>query len=315
MNTIILAIGPILILIALGFALGKINFVTDDQFKGLSKLTFVVFIPCLLFLSIYQSDSLTGLSFDLLAAFYLPVITLFFISYLFFRRFFKAQYPKTELLCLATTFSNNVLIGIPILLSLIGEQILLPAFFIVSFHSLLLFTLTTLCAAPDSTQNNSNRRWYRSVATSLWITSRSPIVISLIAGLSLKLLSLELPELLIKPMSYLKYAALPCALMVLGATLARYKVSGQFTLTLLVSSFKLLLLPAMIWFSCHYWFELSATQTAIAVVMSASPVGINVFMFASQDPEASPYLASAILITTSLSMLTIPLWLLILGMV
>ncbi|MEE4245988.1 MAG: AEC family transporter [Kangiellaceae bacterium] len=311
MTTLIYAIVPLLLLIALGYLLSYVKIINRSQLDGLSKLTFIIFIPSLLFISTYQGKSTQGLSVELLAAFYLPLVLLFFISYAIFRFIAKRQFPKTELLCLASTFSNNVLIGIPILLVLVGEEILLPGFFIVSFHSLLLFSLTTLSSGFS---NKTQVSWYRSLASSIWITTRSPIVISLLCGLSLKYFNVELPYLIEQPIVIAKQAALPCALVVLGATLGNYRVTGNLDITLFVSILKLLVLPAMIWFSGVWLFNLPTIYVQIAVIMSASPVGLNVFMFAVQDKQASPYLASTILVSTIMSVLTLPIWLYITGL-
>ncbi len=316
MHTILLSIGPLLVLIGLGFYLGRSNFISKEFLSGLSRLTFTFFIPALLFLSIYQSDDLSNLTSDLLLAFYLPVVGLFGFSFLLFRKLFRAKFPKTELLSLASTFSNNVLIGIPVLISFFGNDVLLPGFFIVSIHSLLLFSLTSLSAALIGSDANSNdSSWYRSVATSLWLTTRSPIVLSLIVGLGLKLIDFSVPTLIIKPLELLQGAALPCALIVLGSSLAKYRVAGDWWTTAVVSAFKLVLLPALVGLSAHFLFGLSDKLIAITVVMSASPVGINVFMFAAQDKAASPYLATTILVSTLLSLITIPCWLFILNLV
>jgi hypothetical protein len=311
MSSIVSAIVPLLLLIAFGFLLGRGQFLSQYQFEGLSKLTFVAFIPALLFLSIYQSEQLNDVSFSLLAAFYLPLITLFGLSFILFKCFFNHTFPKTELLCLASTFSNNVLIGVPILLTLKGERVLLPAFSIIAFHSLLLFSLTSFTAGFTQSQRVV---WYRQIASSIWLTTRSPIVLSLLIGIGFRLLEWELPDLTVKALNYLKQAALPCALILLGATLGQYKVKGSFLLTAIVSTNKLVILPLLVWFSSTAIFQLPDALTLIAVTLSASPVGINVFMFAAQDTESSPYLASSILISTVLSMVSIPIWLISLGL-
>jgi hypothetical protein len=311
MTSIVAAVAPLLILIALGFALGRSQFLSRHQFEGLSKLTFTLFIPALLFLSIYQSEQLEQVSLSLLGAFYLPLVILFVGSYGLFNTLVGQQFSKVELLCLASTFSNNVLIGVPILLALVGESILLPAFTIIAFHSLLLFSLTSFAASFGESQRVS---WYRQIATSIWLTTRSPIVLSLLAGLIARLLELELGSLTIACLTSLKQAALPCALLLLGATLGQYKVRGNYWLIALVTTNKLLILPLLIWLSSVYLFQLPNTLTVIAVTLSASPVGINVFMFAAQDPDCSPHLASMILISALISLISIPLWLLFLGL-
>jgi len=310
MSTILLAIVPILCIIALGYCFRRFNVFNDGFLDGLSRLTFTIFIPCLLFTSIYNSDDLSAISSNLLLSFYIPVIGWYVLSYVYFRVVFKASFRKTELLSLAATFSNNVLIGIPVLLTLIGDSVLLPGFVIVSIHSLILFTLTSLFAENQE----ADKKWYRSLATSIWITTRSPIVISLLLGLSAKLLELPLHSIVQHTLDYLKGAALPCALIVLGATLARYKSTHQLPLSISVNTIKLLLLPLAVYCCGQYWFDLSPTLIAVTVIMSASPVGINVFMFAAQDPKASPYLASAILSSTVVAIATIPAWIYFLGL-
>lgn len=311
MQAIVIAITPLLILIALGFALGRFKIINSVQLAGLSKLTFTVFIPCLLFLSIYQSEDLASVSINLLLAFYIPVVSLFILSFMAYRKFFAHSFEKSELLSLATTFSNNVLIGIPILLSLIGDKVLLPGFVIVSIHSLILFSLTSLFGGFRA---SSEQRWYRTVAASLWITTRSPIVLSLLLGLCFKWLDIPLHAVLMDTIDFLKGAALPCALLVLGLTLSQYKTERNMKLTLVVMIAKLFVLPLSIYWTATEVFALADWLVAVTVVLSASPVGLNVFMFAAQDPKASPYLASAILSSTIASIVTIPFWLLWLGL-
>ncbi|WP_144394001.1 AEC family transporter [Pleionea sediminis] len=310
MLSIINAITPLLILIATGFFLGKFNIISKQGLSGLSRVTFTIFIPSLLFLSIYQSADLSELSLKLLAAFYFPVTLLFFLSDRIFDYFWKDRALKSELFSLASTFSNNILIGIPVLVTFYGDSVLLPGFFIVSIHSLLLFTYTSLCTSFRTPENSS---LYRSITASIWLTSRSPIVLSLILGLMLKNVSIILPQFIITPIELLKAAALPSALIVLGCTLSKYKMTEALTPIFTVSLLKLIILPLLIGLSAHYLFNLENKYLIILVIMSASPVGINVFMYAASDSDNSPILASTILVSTLLSLITIPLWLLLLG--
>ncbi len=308
MQSIIYAIAPLLILIALGFLLGKKDILSKEQFKGLTQLTFVVFIPSLLFLSLYQSKSLSGISFKWLLSFYIPLIIVYAISFLFFK---LAKQKEPELFSLACSFSNNVLIGVPILLNLLGDGVLLPAFLVISIHALILFSLTSFLAAKSNTDKSVV--WYLNIAKTIWVSSRSPIVLSLITGLIFKSLEIPLHSIAIETLSILKHAALPCALIVLGASLAQYQVAGSYWRSAIICCFKLILLPLLIYLFSKQVFSLSDFYTQIFVVMSASPVGINVYMFTAQNKSAAPFFASTILISTSLSIVTLPLWLLFLG--
>ncbi len=304
MQSILFAILPMLSLILFGYGIAQFKFLNNEQFNGISTLAFTWLIPSLLFLSMYQSENLHLIKLDLLLAFYIPIIVLFFISLAWFK-FQKVKAPKPAYLSLAATFSNNVLIGVPILISLIGEQVILPAFFIIAFHSLLLFSLTSFSLASESSQSS---RWYLKLGQTLWMTSRSPIVFSLMLGLALNYLNIALPEMAIAPIQWLKQAALPIALIVLGGSLQRYSINSQWQLTGFIVVAKLLLLPLLIWILSVYVFNLEHWLVMVMVVMSASPVGINVYMFSAHDQSSAPQIASMILISTLLSIITIPLW-------
>ena len=55
------AIAPIVLLVALGYALKKIGWMSMDFAKKTHKLVFHVFLPAMLFLNVYRIEYLGGM--------------------------------------------------------------------------------------------------------------------------------------------------------------------------------------------------------------------------------------------------------------
>ena len=107
------AILPIFALIVLGYLLGWRQWLTSESAAGLANITFKLFMPTLLFTGIAKAHLAEGLSPMLLLGYYLPVLLVFVLvnAVAHWRR--GAATP----LGLVAAFSNNVLVGIPLILA------------------------------------------------------------------------------------------------------------------------------------------------------------------------------------------------------
>ena len=108
-------------------------------------------------------------------------------------------------------------------------------------------------------------------------------------------------------------AALPVALFGLGAVLTRYKLSHHFKEPLMVVTLSLIVHPSITWLLCTSVFDLPIEFTRSAVVTAAMAPGINAYLFAHMYQRAEDVAANAVLLGTTLTVLTASMWLLILG--
>ena len=72
-------------------------------------------------------------------------------------------------------------------------------------------------------------------------------------------------------------------------------------------SLKLLALPVVVWLCCTWIFPIDPIWAAVATVIAAQPVGANVFILAQQYDTYTARAASAVLISTILSVLVLGL--------
>jgi predicted permease len=105
--------------------------------------------------------------------------------------------------------------------------------------------------------------------------------------------------------------AITLALFLLGASLAFYHIRSEIKFIASASILKLLLLPLLVFVSARWVFELNSITTATLVILSASPTGVNSYLIAKQQGKHQDTVAGIVVVTTLISILTIPMWLIL----
>ena len=293
------AILPIFSLIVLGYVLGWRQWLTNESATGLANITFKLFMPTLLFAGIAKASLAEGLSPMLLLAYYLPVLLVFGVVNVLAHWRRGTATP----LGLVAAFSNNVLVGSPLIASLMGNDGLLYVFAILVFHSLTLFSLHSFYAAFGSQERVDGRALLKNLA--------NPMIIGLGLGALVNLSGLQVPESLWRAITWLGQAALPCALIVLGASLSRYRLRPT-TEAWGLTFAKLALFPTMVWLLSGLLPGLNDSARTVLVLLAACPSGVNVMAFC-RTAEDNRSVSAAISLSTLLSAVTLPLWMMVMG--
>ncbi|TVP87187.1 MAG: AEC family transporter [Pseudomonadaceae bacterium] len=297
---VIEALIPIFVLVLLGYVLAWRQWLPAEAGTALAAITFKVFIPLLLFTALARADLRQGLSPLLLLAYFGPALLLFVAVNLLAHR--RLKRPTT--LGLAASYSNNVLVGIPLITVLLGSAALVHLFTILVFHSLILFTAQSLYR--DAFSDSGKSAGWAALLKSL----ANPLIIALLLGAAFNLLGLWLPDALWRAADWLAAAALPCALMVLGMSLSRYRLQPSPSIAS-VTLVKLLLFPLLV-FAAATAVGLSSEARTVLTIMAACPTGVNVLAFALGH-EDTRIIGSVVFLSTLLAAVSLTLWLLGLG--
>ncbi len=283
---------PLFLLAAGGWLLARTAWLRDGWQHGLADVTSKVLLPAFLFNGAYVNGLPAAVSWQIMVAFYLPLLLLFALAAWVSRRD-----PGSAL---AATYSNNVFVGLPVLMATFGGASLQYAFPIIAFHTLLTFLLYFLA--------QGGARPGRALSSTL----TNPIVMSLMAGLVLHFSGLQLPAAAAGVLAMLAAAALPCTLLALGASLARLELQ-KVGASAGVAAVKLLLLPALV-LGAGRLLGVAGEVVAVLVVMAACPVGVNAGALVQAEGKDASVVSSAILLSSVACMATIPLWIWILSL-
>jgi len=284
---------PVFLLAGLGALLARLPWLRPSWQAGVTELTAKCLVPVLLFASAYRTGIPASMSWETLCAFYLPLALVFCGA-----RFLARGRGAGAATALAATYSNTVFMGVPVLVQVLGADCLQFAYPVIAFHSLFCFTLYYLGddEAPAGRLG------------AVLNTLKNPIVAALLLGLALNLGQVALPAALMQVLDMLAAAALPCALLSLGASVASLKPGfGMRTGAIVLA--KLVVLPLGVMTLAVYVFALPAAVATVLVVLASCPVGINAAFVINRSEGGAPIVNAAILLSSLLSAATVPGWL------
>lgn len=296
--TVVNALVPVFGLILLGWGLAFRRVLPLESGKALGLITFKVFMPVLLFSGLARADLASALSPLLLLVYYVPAFLVFIgVNAVAHRRMGRPSGRG-----LAASYSNNVLVGIPLLTVMLGPESLVYLFAILAFHSLLLFALQSFYNAFFAEEKGESVNW-----KGLFSSLANPLIIGLLLGALLNLSGLPLPSPIWRLVDMLAAAALPAALLMLGISLAGYRLHLGLDMLLLTAT-KLMLFPLLVLAAGLLVPGLSAEARTVLVLMAACPTGVNVLAFTMGQSDTR-IISSVIFLSTVAAAFTLPLWL------
>lgn len=292
------ALVPVFGLVFLGWYLGFRRVLPAEADKTLSLMTFRLFMPVLLFTGVARVDMAQAMSPALLPLYFLPAFLVFAGTNLLLSRDQPAGLGG-----LAASYSNNIMVGIPLVTVMLGAENLVYLYAIVVFHSLILFSLQSIYAAFFGKKDEA-QSW-----GSLLKTLANPLIVALLLGAAFNLSGLRMPAPLWKIAEMLAGAALPMALLMLGFSLAGLRLYPRRSVWLPALG-KLLVFPALVLIAGWLVPGLPDNAHAVLVLMAACPSGVNVIAFSATVDERRST-SSVIFLTTVVAAFTLPLWLML----
>jgi malonate transporter len=295
---------PMFALMLCGYLAVYFRILGAEGISGLSNFVFFFAIPALLFHGISTSRSAEHDEIAIVYAYFIACLALFAATMAVGRWLFRLSLQEQAIMAFTATFSNTVLLGIPIIYTAFGERGLLPVTLITSFHSIILLTLATTIIEIGVGHGG---RFLHSLPKMLLALLRNPLLLAIIAGFVMRLVGWHSPVIVDGFLVLLTGAAAPCSLFALGATLAGFHLGGAIKETLFLTVMKLVVHPLLVWVLVSKVFVLAPIQVAVAVILAALPAGQNGFILAQRYGIYVQRSASTVLITTAISVVTVAL--------
>jgi len=290
---------PIFLLILLGTAMRRWFGLNQDFWPQLDRLIYYIFFPALLFssLSHFQIDFGAATPMLIVALLYMGAgIALGYVAKFIFHapdKVFSATFQSS--------FRFNSYVGLAIAGGIHGNDGLAAIGLLMGFMVPVANVASVLMLA-----RHSESHWLKEILL-------NPLILATAGGITFSLAGLHLPQMFDKTLSLLAQASLPMGLIAVGAGL---RIQGlhahQGTLWYGVAV-KLLALPAIGW-GLGVWLDLSSVYLHIAVLMAALPVSTVAYVLAKRMGADGDTIAAQIMLSTLLAVVTLPLWLLLMGL-
>ena len=300
LNNFLIAL-PLFALVGLGYLFASLRLVTPEIGKALSKFAFTVAIPTLLFRLMSNITQLPAPKLGVPFAFFGRILA---------KKLCHLTTDEQTVFGMATVFSNNVQLGVPISIALLSPASMPALAVIFALNAFLMWTFATVQIEFSRSRSPSlSRTIYQGTMRSL----RNPIVIGIILGLLRSLTGLEMPVPLKKTVDLMANAASPVALFAVGVGLTQYKLRSHFETTGLITVLKLGVQPVVVFLLGHL-MGLTGPELQAVCLLGCLPVGVNVYIMAQEFNVLQGPTANSLLLTTILSAVTLPAVLSLLGL-
>ncbi|MCQ0969439.1 AEC family transporter (plasmid) [Paracoccus sp. TK19116] len=200
-----------------------------------------------------------------------------------------------------TMTGNTGFLGVPMLVVLLGERAVGPVLMVLTIDMLVFSTLITIIMQAGRGGVAS----LAGIGRVLGGVVANPMILSMVAGLTVAASDLTLPAIADEFLVLLGAAATPGALFAIGASLAERSTQRPGP-ALWLSFAKLVLHPLAVGIAAFLIFGVPPFAAGVMVAAAALPVAGNVYMLSQYFGVAVQRVSGAILISTALSVLTVP---------
>lgn len=309
MQALVEVILPVFLVIGFGYVAVWRGLFPENATDALMVFTQKFAIPCLLFSAIASLDLETSLQPTLLLSFYAGATISFSAATIGARLIFKRDWEDSVAIGFIGLFSNSVLLGLPITERAYGSDALAANYIIVAFHAPFCYALGITVMEVVRAKGSSSAVLVKKVLNAMF---RNALIIGISAGFIVNIFDISLPGVFTDALDLMIRAALPAALFGLGGVLYRYRPEGDMRTIAYVLAMSMIVHPAMVWIIGSV-SGLSQDAFRSAVLTAAMAPGVNTYLFADMYGRARRVAASSVLFGTAGSILTIWVWLAVLG--
>lgn len=298
MLTLISQMTSLFILILVGFGAAKLKMIDGRFSQQLSVFVINISSPCLI-----VSSVLGDISPD--KNLILPVLGIGCVTYAFFvavamllSRLMSKDRDMQGIYGFMLTFGNVGFIGYPIVASIFGQYAIFYASLLNIPFTILAFSLGKKMIQGGQGSLDLN-----------WKVFVSPAMIACYVSVLIVVFDIDwLPDLVVTPLTMLGNITVPAALLVIGTSMAQMDLRKIFSGKLVwgVSVLRLLVLPVVIFYLTRL-MGFDDDILGINTVLAAMPVGTYGAMFCLQYGKDESVMVQGILISTLLSIISIPL--------
>lgn len=309
MDLAITAMRQVLVLFLLmfaGFAGVKAGLIRMEGKKAFSDLLVNLICPCMI-LNSYFAEFQPEIFRNLLWAYavsLLLILTGLAVTMIFTKKFPVSERPIQRFACI---YSNAAFMGFPLIQVMFGEEGLLYASAYVTVFNILLWTHGYMMLSKRGGETaGANGGGFRKTLKKLVTT---PVLVSVALGLVIYLGQIPIPGVVAEPVKLISGINTPMAMFITGMIIAESNL-GKIIRNVQISDMillRLILIP-LVCFGIYLAAGFTGMQAQVVFLLEACPCAAITSVFAVQFGYNEEMAAGSVVVTTLLSIITLPLW-------
>lgn len=297
---------PFFGLILLGVLAARLWHFGDEGLGWLNAFLVYFALPALIFVVVSAAPFGQLLNWRFMTAVTSVTVFCFLAVVVLSRWLFGTALKTAALQGTSGSYGNVGYMGLPLAVAFFGPEAAVPAALVFCFDCSAQFIITPVLATLGQ-EREDEAHWGEVAARILRQVASHPFIIATVLGVMASALQIGLPAGLGTLLDMLMRSAGPTALFALGVTVGMRRFAGVGRELTLVAGMKILVQPALAFAVVGLLPGLDPTWLHVAVMMAALPTASNAFILASQYRAYVEGASTAVIVTTLLSAITIPL--------
>lgn len=312
---------PVFAMAGIGKFLDIKGIFTAENKKPLSWITYYLALPALIFSSFLKKG---GYSIDWLPLFVMSIIPIIMTSLFVFlfigTRKKNIEKDKWYATIFTSYWGNNGYMGIPLAVSAIGAAHGLPLAAVINGLSVPFYIALSLFMMYKSSADGTDKD---KIKDEFLHTLFSPVILSMIFGAMIAFVKPSIPMTIksmpvlqtiyhtfLATLTHLGHMGLPLALLLVGSNLKIKEISSDKYLLSVTLFAKLILAPLVVVLLTRVLFpNIDDDSFKALVLLNAVPGAVASFIISERFNCAEDFVSSSLVLSTLLSIVTIPLWL------
>ena len=292
---------PFFALIALGYGAAKTAIFSKDATVHLTKFVFYFALSAMLFKFSSNLSLREILEWDFMAAYLIGSMVLYVMT-LLIAKLRGTLFDISVIEAQCSVIGNMGWMGLAMIPILLGEQAISYVIMVLIIDLIVFGPLVTILLVAHR-EGQIRLKVFQTIGMGL---IKNPLVLSISTGLLWAAFEIPVPKLLNRFMTILGGASTPGALFAIGASMA-FAAKGQISIPVYLSANKLIMHPLLVGIASLLLFQIDPFASAVMIACAAMPVAGNVYMIATHYGLPSERISIAILISTTVSIVTISL--------
>ena len=310
MDALINVVVPVFGVVLTGYLAGRFGSWGLNSAAALNRFVFYFALPPALFIYMARAPVEKIFNWPFIGALVGGELGTLLIAVLVGRLWLRQDTATRAVAGLTALQANTVYMGLPVLLTAYGPDGALPP--IIATLCLTLLFITGVIAVLETTRasGQSTLRIGAHVAGRVLL---NPLVISPLLGIIFSTAALPLPKAASNYLDLMAATVGPAALFSLGLSLIERKLTGNIGEVIWLSTLKAVFNPLLTFVLVTYVFAMDPFWSKTAIILSAMPTGANAYVVAQQYNVHVDTASSVVVVSTGMSVVTISLLLIWLG--
>jgi len=292
---------PIFLLMAVGYVAVRSKYFPAEGIGGLSAFVAKIAVPVLIFRALAERDIAEIFNLPYLLAYTLASLLPFAAAFIYAKKLREQDNVSAAFYGMGSSFSNSVMVGLPIVTALFGEAALVPFALTLLVENLVMMPMTL--AIADSAKREQSSFIGRALGT-LPTIARNPIVVAICLGVIASLIKLPIPNVGSKLMELLAASVTGAALFAVGGMLVGLRVGTLLKDLSVIAGCKLILHPLAAVAAFTLIPGIAPEHAKVAILLACSPM-FGIYAVIGAQYGKGQFCAAAMLPTTVFSFITI----------